>query len=372
MSSQITELILKIAELCNLNCSYCYLYQHQDKTYRHRPKFMSDEVFGQVLLRAKEYCDSHKFPSIDLVFHGGEPTLIGAERFGRLTRWAKEVLGEQRVHLGIQTNATLMTRRLAEIVKSEGMRVGISLDGPSEVHDAFRVNHAGKGSYQATLRGIRLLQATGVDPGVNCVIDPGVDGLPIYHHFRALGFKRISYLFPDVSHDNKERLYGRYGESPLARYLLPIFDEWLAEDNPEIRVEPFWSLIRRMIGDPRKVKREDFGNPSLSYLVIETDGSIHTVDSLRVCEEGIEDSGLNVMQHSFDDLHRGSPLTYQLVYGIPLSAICCSCPEASICGGGYLPHRYARANGFDNPSVWCQDILILLAHIRSHIFARPA
>ena len=119
-------------------------------------------------------------------------------------------------------------------------------------------------------------------------------------------------------------------------------------------------------------RTDAFGNLLMDYLVIETDGSVHANDALRVCQDGAAESGLNVFQHSFDELHLGLPLVHRLVHeGIPLSATCQACPERNICGGGNLPHRYARANGFDNPSVWCADIQRLIAYIRRRLTMAP-
>ena len=91
---RIASLVVKVAERCNLNCSYCYMYNHADQSYLRRPVFMSDEVFDQLLVRIHEYCDRRPKHRMSLVFHGGEPMLIGAERFRRFTRLAREKLGE--------------------------------------------------------------------------------------------------------------------------------------------------------------------------------------------------------------------------------------------------------------------------------------
>src|SRR5262249_39016036 len=107
------------------------------------------------------------------------------------------------------------------------------------------------------------------------------------------------------------------------------------------------------------------GNPLLSYLIVETDGSIEALDVLRVCGDGMTASGLNVLRDGFDDLSRGAPLVHQAVHeGFPLCSTCVACEFARVCGGGSLPHRYARVNAFDNPSAWCADILTLLRHMR--------
>ena len=113
---------------------------------------------------------------------------------------------------------------------------------------------------------------------------------------------------------------------------------------------------------------EAIGNPLQNYLVIETDGTIHVTDALKVCAEGVSDSGLNIFEHGFDDLHLGSPLLYTAVHeGFPLCTTCSLCPERGVCGGGYLAHRYSRQNEFKNPSVWCRDLLMLISHIRARI-----
>ncbi|GAB4197061.1 MAG: hypothetical protein OHK0022_15070 [Roseiflexaceae bacterium] len=366
MPGSITHIILKVAELCNLNCSYCYMYHHEDTSYLLRPKFMSDEVFEHVLLRAKQYCERRGGYRLSLELHGGEPTLIGAERLAGLAQRARAVLGDALQDICMQTNATLLDRRMIDVIKAERILVGVSLDGTPEIHDAVRVDHAGRGSHAAALRGIRLLQDAGLEPGVLSVVQPGADGLATYQYFRSIGITLMSYMMPDVSHDNKQQLYGQYGPTPVADYLLPIFDAWVREDNPRVRVKPFVGLVRMLLGG--RTTDDTFGNPLLPYVVVETDGVIHGLDALRVCDQGIESSGLHVASHGFDDLHLGLPLVHKLVHeGIPLASSCRVCPEQQICGGGYIPNRYARANGFDNPSVWCQDILALIGHMRAYV-----
>ena len=104
----------------------------------------------------------------------------------------------------------------------------------------------------------------------------------------------------------------------------------------------------------------------MSYLIVDTDGSIQALDALKVCDEGVAESGLNVATDGFDDLARGLPLVNKVIHeGIPLCPKCRSCEESAVCGGGYLPHRYSKENGFDNPSAWCEDILKLIAHLRA-------
>lgn len=359
-------IVLKVAALCNLNCSYCYVYNHQDTTFRDRPRVISDEVFDATLDRIEAYCARHPGRRMTIAFHGGEPTLIGAARFDALAGRARKRLGRRLAGLALQTNGTLIDAEWTRVLTRHDVNVGVSIDGTAAVHDAVRVDHAGRGSHRAVVSGLRRLQKAGVDPSVLCVIDPGRPGLDVYRHFRRLGVQRMNFLLPDVSHDSKALFYGGRGATPVADYLLPIFDAWLEEDDPDIEIRIFRGLIRMLMGGEGET--DAFGNLLTGYLVVETDGSIETLDALRVCEHGLNRSGLTVLEHGFDDLEAGLPIVHQAVHlGFPLCATCQACPERDICGGGYVPHRYARANGFDNPSVWCADILKLLAHIRSRL-----
>jgi uncharacterized protein len=359
-------IVLKVAALCNLNCSYCYVYNHQDTTFRERPRFISTEVFDATLARIEAYCTRRPGQRMTIAFHGGEPTLIGPARFDALAARARQKLGRRLKGLSLQTNGTLIDAEWTRVLSRHHVNVGVSIDGPAAVHDAVRVDHAGRGSHRAVVAGLRLLQQAGLDPSVICVIDPGRSGLAVYRHFRRLGIERMNFLLPDVSHDSKALFYGGRGATPVADYLLPVFDAWYEEDDPDVEVRIFRGLIRMLLGGEGET--DAFGNLKTGYLVVETDGSIETLDAMRVCAHGLNRSGLTVLEHGFDDLQAGLPIVYQAVHtGFPLCATCQVCPERDICGGGYVPHRYARANRFDNPSVWCADILKLLAHIRSRL-----
>jgi uncharacterized protein len=363
MKKGIDHLVVKIAERCNLNCCYCYMYNHEDKSYLHRPRYMSDEIFDFVLERTRRYCMARPGLKMALIFHGGEPTLAGRVRVRHFVERARIILGEMLDGIGLQTNATLIDERWAMLFKDLGVRVGVSLDGDAVVHDRYRKDLRGGGSHAAAVRGLKLLQGAGALWGVIAVADPEGDGRSVYSYFRQLGIHKMNFLFPDVSHDNKSRLYGKYGPTPIADFLIPVFDEWYREDNPDVEIKVFSSLLSAMLGG--RAGTEAFGNPLLSFLIIETDGGIHANDALRVCDENIADSGLSVIHNDLEDLRVGMPLVYRLAEeGLPLSKTCGACPEVNICGGGNIAHRFSRTKGFDNESVWCADILKLIRHMR--------
>jgi uncharacterized protein len=365
MTHSVRHVVLKIASRCNLNCGYCYLYNHEDQSALRQPKRISDKVFQKIVSRMKEYTDQEQ-TAIGLTFHGGEPMLLQAERFAELISYARKQLGSALESVSIQTNGTLVTDRWAQILRDENVGVGVSLDGPPEVHDPARPLHSGRGSHALTLKGIRTLQKHGVDPKILCVVNPENNGLDTYNHFRNVGLKSFEFLMPDVSHDNKELFYGA-GAHPVYDFLSPILDAWMAENNSDIVIPLFSELLRSLMsGQP--VRSECFGNAAMNYIVVNTDGTIEPLDALKVCRDGLTDVDRTVFKDGFSDLGTGDDFLSQCLTGHQgLPTKCAQCVWKNLCGGGYLPHRYSRDNGFDNPSVWCADIQLLLAKLANII-----
>jgi uncharacterized protein len=362
--SLIAGLVVKIAERCNLNCSYCYMYNHVDKSYQDRPVFMSTDIFRRLVDRMAEYLDAHRLTDMGITLHGGEPMLMDPAVVEQFVDIARARLG-RRVSFGLQTNATLVTDEWIRVVKAQRIAVGVSLDGPPQIHDRFRVYHDGRGSYQAALGGLDKLRSAGISPGILCVIQPGTDGLGVYRHLRSLGLTNLNFLLPAVCYDTPPTA-AISSATPVADFLIPIFDEWFAEDDPDVSIRLFREILRVLLGG--RSRTEAIGAGSLNYLVIDTDGSIHSNDCLKVCDAGVSASGLNVSTSSFEDVRTGLPLVYQLTFEqLPVAEACASCPELATCGGGSAPSRYSRARGFDNPSFWCRDLLKTIRHVRQAV-----
>jgi uncharacterized protein len=357
--ARINQLIVKIAGRCNLDCTYCYMYHGADQSWRSKPKQMSDEVFDMMLWRARSYCEAHAPHRISLSLHGGEPLLVGKDRLSRFVRTARDVMGEHLVDIAVQTNGTLIDDEWALLLAELNVGLGISIDGPASVHDASRQDRRGGGSHSRVVQGLIRLRAAGFNPMGLCVIDPRADGAAVYRHLRDIGLKRIDFLIPDVTHETVAKWRPKDRELPIAQYLLAVADAWLGEDDPEVEVRILHGLFRRLMGGPHLT--DAFGNPRLSYLVVESNGAIEGNDVLKVCAPGMAETGLNVLTNGFDDLDPYGTMVGRMVHeGVGLCDTCRRCPHVAICGGGYLPHRWSKDRGFDNPSAWCGDIQALL------------
>ena len=358
--------VLKVASRCNLNCSYCYVYNKADSTWRQRSPLMCDAVFDATLARIRESCEASKQRKIEVTFHGGEPCLVGARRFDAWCTRARRTLDGVEIDFAMQTNGTLLDAEWVEILAKHRVAVGVSVDGPREAHDRFRVDHRGRGSYDAVERGIGALRSGGVPFGILTVIPFGADPLAVHRHLLSLGSAELSYLMPDFTHDTIGPIRALYGMTPCADFLGPVFDDWWLHGTLDVKIRDFWNIARVVLGGPSEI--ETFGGRPPFYVCVETDGDIEGLDVLRNCDHGMAGAGLNVQSAAFSEIAEVSALHRQTIFeGMPLPRGCRACPEQKTCAGGYLPHRYSRENGFDNPSVWCADILKLFSLIRRRL-----
>src|SRR5262249_22764139 len=148
--------ILKVHSRCNLSCSYCYVYEMADQSWRRLPKRMTAAITSQAVKRISEHVKQHDLPSIEIILHGGEPLLAGTEWLTELTRSLRADVPAQ-VNIGVQTNGTLLRRPVLEVLKDLGIRVGVSLDGDAEATGRHRRYPSGRNSFDDVADGINLL-----------------------------------------------------------------------------------------------------------------------------------------------------------------------------------------------------------------------
>jgi uncharacterized protein len=215
-------------------------------------------------------------------------------------------------------------------------------------------------------RGLKLLQAARVRYRILSVIPLGADPLAVHRHFLSLRCDHVTYLFPDFTHETIAPIRQRFGMTPCADFLIPIFDDWWFNGTLDIKIGDLWNMARVIMGGRSQI--ESLGNDPPAYAFVETDGDIEGLDCLRVCRNGMAKINLNVLSADFEDiLHADGMHKTAIFEGMPLPHACRPCPERSTCAGGCLPHRYSSERGFDNPSVWCADLLKLFAHLRMRL-----
>ncbi|MGC4192915.1 MAG: radical SAM protein [Thermomicrobiales bacterium] len=372
MANGIDTYIFKLASFCNLNCSYCYYFNAADRSFMGRPKLMSMEVVNLTVDKIIEHAQANAITAVDLTLHGGEPLLYKKSGFKDVMKAFDRIDAAGIVtRRKCQTNAVLIDREWAELMAEWGIYLGISMDGPQAVHDQFRVDHAGRGSYTQTRRGLALAleqEAAGLHTSVLSVVDPRQSGRDAYRHLRSLGVKRMDFLIPESNYAYPPDHYEPLGEStPYGDFLNEVFDAWIEEDDPSTNVRLLDRMVRSFLG--QGFKSDVVGGAPVNVAVIETDGSIEPTDNFKACADGMTDLGLSVYSNSFDDLYADPFFRLCIASSSQVPEMCHSCRHFDRCGGGRISTRYSREEGFARRTIYCNDLLASFDHIGAAVRA---
>ena len=366
MGARFSCFLVKIASRCNLACDYCYVYEHADQTWRDLPRTMDEAISDRFVSRLSEYVTEHSIEEVVVIFHGGEPLLAGPATIARIAEKVRAALLPMTVvSFSMQTNGVLLTDAALDVLESARIGVSLSLDGPRDANDRHRLTIRGRSSFDATLSALeRLKTRPNLFAGVISVIDPAVDGRKLLEFFHSHRPPRIDLLLPDANHlrpppgrDKTPHLY--------VTWLIKTFDAWF-DDFADLPVRTFDAILAVAVGLPSATDTFGFGDVTL--LSIETDGSYHDLDVLKITENGATSLGHSLHSAAIADVadHERVVAHRFLLTFDGLSEACRACPEVTSCGGGAVPHRFG-ANGFDNPTVYCGEMLSLISHARMRL-----
>ena len=268
--------------VCNLDCEYCF-FLSKESLYPGDRFRMSDDVLAGYL---GQYIGSQPDGEVTVAWQGGEPTLMGVEFFRRAVRVAEEVRrpGQQLQHT-IQTNGTLLTDEWCDLLAGHRFLVGISIDGPPDLHDRYRVDKRGGPTSERVLRGLHLLRSHGVDVNVLCTVHRANQDRPldVYRYFRDdLGITFIQ-LIPIVERVNDTGF--QEGDTVTDRsvdpvawgtFLEAVFDEWVTRDVGTVFVQLFDAALASWCELPSSlcIFRETCGDA----LALEHNGDLYSCD----------------------------------------------------------------------------------------------
>ncbi|MBT2557994.1 radical SAM protein [Hymenobacter sp. ISL-91] len=371
MVDKVTELtgldtvLIKVASRCNINCSYCYVYNMGDDNWARQSKFMTAETEDAVCASLGELV-AHQQTAFSVVLHGGEPLLLGEHRLKNFLGKLRNVLPPC-YPISLQTNGILITDVLLDTCALHQVSVAVSLDGPAHVHDKFRVTHGGAGTFDQVIAGLTTLQqhpaATFLNAGLLAVIDPDSNPAEIYHFFKSLNAPSVDFLYKDGNHTNLPVGKATVNSLEYGTWMTGLLQTYIADPAP-LPIRVLDDMLKVLLGGA--VSKEGMGLTDFGILIIDTDGTYMKNDTLKSSYNGADKfpQAVNVKQKTAIDFLQSSAFEEYRALQRPTSAKCLGCPELNVCGGGMILHRWRRKNGFHNESVYCADQLHLIASMR--------
>ena len=256
-----------VGSACNLRCRYCY--------YLDKPRqVMSDELLEEFI---RQYIELQTSDSVLFTWHGGEPTLRGLDFYRRVVRLQRQYAGGRHIDNALQTNGTLLDDDWCRFLRDEGWLVGISIDGPEHLHDAYRRDAAGAPTHAQVMRGIAKLKQFDVEWNAMATVNQATALEPeaFYHFFKEIGCRYLQFT-PVV--EREDGAVAPYSVTPEAwgTFLCTLFDEWVRNDVGEVFVQIFDATLAGWMGVEPGVCT--LARTCGHAAAIEADGSVYACD----------------------------------------------------------------------------------------------
>jgi len=354
-----TFVLIKLASRCNINCTYCYWFRDAE-VYR-KPPILTIEAEDAFCRRLEQHIDAFKLDRFALVFHGGEPLLFPKHRFVALQEKLVDIEKRTgcRIGRGVCTNAILIDEKWAAIFKAYDVSVSVSLDGPPDIHDTYRLDFKGQGTHADTLRGIACLRAANISPGLISVCNPATDPARILAYVvDELGIKEFDILPPDATHcDNPPQ---------IGDYFIRLFDVWYDEFAARgVRISTLDAMIQGLVGNLSV--SDTIGLGPIDTVTLMTDGTLEPLDVLRIAGNGSTKSNSSVLSNALQDVQSDPVWREAFQASMNVCDTCRKCEFLDSCGGGHLAQRWSPERRFDNPSVYCDSWKRIFTHIWQRI-----
>ncbi|MCX7974280.1 MAG: anaerobic sulfatase maturase [Candidatus Aminicenantes bacterium] len=235
---------------CNLACSYCYYLEKGKSGAKNDPKHMPEDLL-------ENYIAQHITASPDEIirfsWHGGEPTILGVDYFRKIVEIQRRYCPPGRkIANGLQTNGTLLDEAWARFLKKEGFAIGLSLDGPQQIHDRYRLTSNGRPTFTAALQGYEILKKYSVPTDILCVVGAHNVQYPIeiYNFFKEIEATYITFLpLVEKQTGSGDKVTPESVSSEAwGDFLCVIFEEWLARDIGRIKIQIIEEATRVAFG----------------------------------------------------------------------------------------------------------------------------
>ena len=353
----ISQLLVKVASRCNIDCSYCYWFR--DAAVYDKPKLMSADVLHRLLQRIEEHVAKNSLIDFPIILHGGEPLLWGVENFHRFAEGCEAISSRTgcEIPIAVTTNGILIDEEWLTCFEARNISVAISLDGPAHIHDVHRRTFQGTGTHAAVERAARMLVSRDIGVSALAVCNPAYQPKQYVDFFAECGISNYDIMIPDATVDEKP--------PSIASFYNALFDLWLEANRstPTVNIRIIADMITALLGNNSPT--EGVGHQPIELCTVMTDGSVEAHDVLRIAGDGSTNTRFNIFDHAIDEVRNEPRWKAARDASINLCDTCRQCKFMNACGGGYLPHRFSKKNGYDNPSVYCGDLYSMFENMQS-------
>lgn len=370
-------MVKPVGSACNLNCRYCY-YLDKSRLSGGRQEVMSLDVLERII---RDYLSSNETPYLTFDWHGGEPLAAGLEFFRAAVELQKKCSTGQQIQNSIQTNGTLITPQWAEFFRENDFLVGISIDGPQDIHDRFRTSVGGHSTFDRVMSGLMCLREHGVRFNTMTTVSSAGEGrgAEVYAFLKSIGSHYMQFMpvmeFIKPGPDGLRDVIARPGDPDgrqapwsvtaegFGRFMCDIFDQWVRNDVGEYYVNLFDAVLAGWCGVPPGLCI--YNSVCGANLVIEQNGDVYPCDHFvyeDTCLGNVRDVSLREMALSqpqlWFGLHKRNSLPHQ----------CLACDYLHLCHGECPKHRFSHtASGQPGLNSLCAGYKMFFEHTEPYM-----
>jgi uncharacterized protein len=374
-----SSMVKPAGSACNLDCHYCY-YLDKPRFYDGRQPVMDD---GLLELYIKQYIEANEVPKVTFVWHGGEPLMLPPAFYRKAIALQQKYADGREIENTLQTNGLLLDGEWCRLFAENGFLVGVSIDGPADLHDAFRRNKAGAPTFERVMRGIEQLRRYGVEFNTLSVVNRRSEGRgrEVYRFLKSIGSRFMQFLpavefVRDTPGGERPVIVppGTLGSRPAewsvtaagyGRFLNEVFDDWVTGDVGNRFVQIFDAALAQWYGVPPGVctLSESCGEA----LVVEHNGDVYPCDHFVYPEYRLG----NIRERHLREMYRSPE---QFAFGLnkrnTLPEECLRCKYYFACKGECPKHRFdTAASGEQNKNTLCEGFQLFFKHIDPYMRA---
>ena len=368
-----SSMLKPIGSRCNLDCAYCYYLDKVD-IYAGEQSTMGEELLEEY---TRQYIEANGVDEVTFNWHGGEPLLAGKEYYRKALALQKKYANGKRISNVLQTNGTLIDREWCELFRENDFLIGISIDGPQEIHDAFRRTKGGTPTFDKVVAAVEMMRREGVEYNTLSTVNSLSEGRgrEVYRFLKSLGSHYMQFL-PVLEYVKPGAVTGRPVIVPpgtegsglaewsvsargYGAFMCDIFDEWVIGDVGDYFVQLFDVSLAQWLGVPPALC--SFGETCGEALVVEHNGDVYSCDHFVYPEYRIG----NIREKTLTEMIASRS---QFRFGIDkrntLPRTCLRCKYYFACRGECPKHRFDTSpDGESGLNALCEGYSSFFAHV---------